>query len=239
MKGGENILGLEYILQLYGLNNSDLARELDISRQNISIWLNGTRKIPKKYLPILSEKFNIPKEYFQKELNDVDKLKLDNLKTSRQQKYIQKQYSKKQLEELKIKELNLIQEITEILNPFNDIEISDNLLRDAIEGKDSALFFYSTLTRILKNDSPMAGVRSTVTRKVLQTLLLVFNMENKEVNKDEYIEEIIPIIQQEVDESRIQLEKLIKKFIDFLEKRGDLEEARELLDGLNELEKYK
>lgn len=60
------MIGLEYILALYNINHSKLAEELGIKRQNINQWVKGKGKIPKKYIPILSKKFNIQEEYFQK-----------------------------------------------------------------------------------------------------------------------------------------------------------------------------
>ena len=75
------MIGLEYILALYNINHSKLAEELGIKRQNINQWTSGKSKIPKKYIPILSEKFdNIPEEYFQKEIADIDKIKIQRIK---------------------------------------------------------------------------------------------------------------------------------------------------------------
>lgn len=74
------MIGLEHILHLYKIQHNDLANELGIAKQNISRWIKGERKIPKKYLPILSKKFNIPEEYFQKELDKLDETKIEKIK---------------------------------------------------------------------------------------------------------------------------------------------------------------
>ena len=71
------MIGLEYILEVYGMQQADLAEQLGIKPQNITLWFRGKQNISKKYLPVLSEKFNIPIEYFQKELTDIDKRKID------------------------------------------------------------------------------------------------------------------------------------------------------------------
>ena len=75
------MIGLEYICGLYNKSHSSLARELGInSRQTINMWIKEKRGIAKKYLPRLVEIFNIPEEYFQKELSDLDKLQIQRIK---------------------------------------------------------------------------------------------------------------------------------------------------------------
>ena len=64
--------GIEYVLKLYDMTQQELADKLEIKRQNIDSWIRGKRNIPKKHLPKLAEIFNIPEEYFQKELIDAD-----------------------------------------------------------------------------------------------------------------------------------------------------------------------
>ena len=68
------MIGLEYILNVYGIMQKDLAEELGIKRQNITSWISKKQNISKKYLPVLSEKFNLPMEYFQKEITEMDKI---------------------------------------------------------------------------------------------------------------------------------------------------------------------
>lgn len=73
------MIGLEYILELYGVQHKDLAEELGIRKQNINMWMKGKKNIPQKYLPVLAEKYRMPVEYFQKELTDIDKRNIDLL----------------------------------------------------------------------------------------------------------------------------------------------------------------
>lgn len=76
------MIGLEYILHLYKVQHSDLADELGIVKQNINRWIKGERKIPIKYLPILSEKFKIPEEYFTKEIDKYDEASIQITKVN-------------------------------------------------------------------------------------------------------------------------------------------------------------
>jgi plasmid maintenance system antidote protein VapI len=80
------MIGLEYILNLYGIQHQDLAEKLGIRKQNINLWIKGKQNVSKKYLPILSEMFGVAEEYFQKELNDIDKLIIQKEKLKRQLK---------------------------------------------------------------------------------------------------------------------------------------------------------
>ena len=48
------MIGLEYILEIFKIQQKDLAEELGIKKQNITLWIKGKQNISKKYLPILS-----------------------------------------------------------------------------------------------------------------------------------------------------------------------------------------
>lgn len=74
------IIGFEYICNLYTVKYTEIADELDISKQTINSWVSGRRKIPNKHLETLAKKFEISQEYFQKELDDIDKLKIQKIK---------------------------------------------------------------------------------------------------------------------------------------------------------------
>lgn len=77
------IIGLEYILTLYDMQHIDLANKLGIKKQNINMWIKGKQKIPKKYLPILEKLFCIDKEYFSKDIDEIDKLEIQKEKLKR------------------------------------------------------------------------------------------------------------------------------------------------------------
>lgn len=73
------MLGIEYIRNQLGLNISDLAKLLSVSRQIVSKWEKGEKKIPDKRLDELAVIFNIPKKYFDKELDFSDKINITSL----------------------------------------------------------------------------------------------------------------------------------------------------------------
>jgi len=76
------LIGLEYILSLYNMQHIELAEKLGIKKQNINLWIKKKQNIPKKYLPILEETFGIKKEYFNKEIDEIDKLEIQKEKLS-------------------------------------------------------------------------------------------------------------------------------------------------------------
>jgi transcriptional regulator with XRE-family HTH domain len=80
------MIGLEYILNIYDIQHQDLAEKLGIRKQNINLWIKGKQNVSKKYLPTLSEMFGVDEEYFQKELDDIDKLIIQKEKLKRELK---------------------------------------------------------------------------------------------------------------------------------------------------------
>lgn len=94
--------GLNFILNLYDMQYIKLANILGINKQNITMWVKGKQKIPKKYLSTLEEIFNVDKEYFTKELTEIDKLEIQKEKLKQDLKPI---ISKKE-QEFSIGEIN-------------------------------------------------------------------------------------------------------------------------------------
>ncbi|WP_240697298.1 YdaS family helix-turn-helix protein [Sporolactobacillus sp. Y61] len=78
--GGDELIGLEYVLGLYNMQQLELADRLGIKKQNINLWLKGKQNIPKKYLPTLEQLFHINRDYFSKELTEIDKLEIQKEK---------------------------------------------------------------------------------------------------------------------------------------------------------------
>lgn len=71
------INGLKFILYIFNYEYKDFANILGIDNSNITLWTSGKRPIPKKWLRRLEEIFpNIPVEYFQKELNEIEMLEV-------------------------------------------------------------------------------------------------------------------------------------------------------------------
>lgn len=78
------MIGLEYILGLYNMQHIELAEKLGIKKQNINLWIKRKQNIPKKYLPILEELFGIKAEYFNNELNEIEKLEIQKEKLKKE-----------------------------------------------------------------------------------------------------------------------------------------------------------
>lgn len=72
----------------------ELAEYLEIKKQNINMWIKGKQKIPKKYLPILEELFHVEAVYFNKELNDIEKLEIQKEKLKKDLQPIIQNYEK-------------------------------------------------------------------------------------------------------------------------------------------------
>ena len=69
------MIGLELILRLYGMQQKDLAENLGINKQNITLWIKGKQNIPKKYLPILADIFGLDDAFFTANIHEI-KIKL-------------------------------------------------------------------------------------------------------------------------------------------------------------------
>lgn len=74
------MVGLEFILNLYNVQQSDLAEKLGITKQNVNHWVKDKQKIPKKHVLTISELFKIPSEFIQKELDELDKVEIQKIK---------------------------------------------------------------------------------------------------------------------------------------------------------------
>lgn len=80
----DNMLGLEYIRTTFEDTTVTLANKLGISNVNISQWENGKKPIPEKRLEELHSLYNIPKEYFTKELTPLEQLKVQWVKAKKE-----------------------------------------------------------------------------------------------------------------------------------------------------------
>ncbi|WP_139996282.1 hypothetical protein [Paenibacillus paridis] len=71
------MIGLEFVCQVFKIDNKELAAKLKIAPPNISTWFKGTREIPHKYLSVLTKIFRgLSSEYFQKELTYIDEIRI-------------------------------------------------------------------------------------------------------------------------------------------------------------------
>lgn len=122
----EYLIGLEYILGLYNMQYVELADKLGIKKQNINMWIKGKQKIPKKHLPILEELFGLQKEYFIKQITEIEKLEIQKEKLKRDLKPIIKKHER----EFKAGEINDIVEV-----PIYNKEEINKIERDIEKAK--------------------------------------------------------------------------------------------------------
>lgn len=79
------MLGIEYIRRQLEMSITDLAKLLSVSRQIVSKWEKGEKKIPDKRLKELSEICGIPQKYFSKEIEFADKINITSLINNQKQ----------------------------------------------------------------------------------------------------------------------------------------------------------
>lgn len=76
------MIGLEFIAKTFQTEYKTIAEAIGVSPATLQDWLKGRRKIPAKRLKQLSEYFQLPEEYFQRELfedemRDIAKIYLE------------------------------------------------------------------------------------------------------------------------------------------------------------------
>lgn len=64
------MLGLEFLLRQNNIQYKDFAEQLGVSKQIVSIWINGTRKISKHHIPKICEMLNTTEEFL---IGTIDK----------------------------------------------------------------------------------------------------------------------------------------------------------------------
>ena len=204
------MIGLEYILDIYNVMHQDLAETLGIKKQNINLWIKGKQNISKKYIPKLSEMFKIPEEYFQKDVDEVDKLKIQRIKHDndyveivdtyidretgeevafRYEDFEHERYGNLLTYEIKVEELrkNLQQTID------NELESDDEYIHpDKLQDESEKLVnVYTEFVNIIK-ESPKAG------REMLQRIITGIRMyQGKNESDDELSKDICSALKKE------------------------------------------
>lgn len=80
--------GLKFIISIHGMNYTELARKLHVSRQHVNIWALGRMNISEDRLVQLSKLFQLPQKYFQKNLSKKDKIEIYKIMIDKLQKEI-------------------------------------------------------------------------------------------------------------------------------------------------------
>ena len=174
--------GLEFLLGLYDMQHIELAERLGIKKQNINLWIKGKQKIPKKYLPILAELFQVEASYLSKDLDEIERLTIQKEKLKQDlQPIITKQtqilhrggesfqqqpvYDKEEINTLErnIEKAKLVQRFKESLevidrHPFID---SYRILMELLEQAGTEDIFHKTLQGLAHYLNVLPGDIST------------------------------------------------------------------------------
>lgn len=193
------MIGLEYILNLYSIQHQELAEKLGIKKQNINLWIKGKQNISKKYLPILSEMFDVDENYFQKELNDIDKLIIQKEKLKRELKPEIVRYD----QQLMIGDnADIIEKPIYNTAEINDIELEIEkakiigYFRDVVSNinNNAELLMFNQIALLLKEHKD-----KTILRYTIDAVSHYYNVLPEwvgEPESDEFVDEFIEIVQK-------------------------------------------
>lgn len=178
------MIGLEYVLKLFEMTQQELADKLEIKQQNIDSWIKGKRNIPKKWLPILAEIFNIPEKYFQKELigNDKEKIqfmKLYNTNSEEELGYLIEISKENEKEESKEENESMENWKADLLKEFNaERQVLLNMINEIIDLKFDNTSYSAKVCIAL-----MADKYSYITL-IKRFLVILSNIKNPLLNID-------------------------------------------------------
>lgn len=190
-------LGLEYILSLYNIKHLELAETLGIKKQNINMWVKGKQNIPKKYLPVLEELFDINREYFTKELSEVEKLEIQKEKLKKDIKPIVKQYEMEysigEINDLVKKPIYNKEEMNSIERSIEKAKLVERF-KNAIDITDQNPFMknYTMIIELLEKVP-----HETIFNKTIEALAHYYEVIPKEINtgcdQEDFEEEIFEV----------------------------------------------
>lgn len=192
------MIGLEYILSLYNMQHIELADKLGIKKQNINLWIKGKQNIPKKYLPVLEELFNINQEYFKKELTDIEKLEIQKEKLKKDlNPVIMDSYEKFLIgEEEGFKEVPVYDK-KEINKIENDIEIAKitSKLKDAMSVVDNNPYMdtYKLFAELMEKSQHEPLVHKTI-EALAHYFKVLPNWVSSGDEQDDFEEEILEVL---------------------------------------------
>ncbi|AQR93390.1 helix-turn-helix domain-containing protein [Clostridium saccharoperbutylacetonicum] len=187
------MIGLEYICKLFDKKYIVLAEELGVSKQAIYNWINKKKAIGKKHLPILSEMFGeLPEEFFQKELTELDKLEIQKIKFANEASMYGDTFNE-QYTDYEIDIIKLTNEIREVIDKKFDDEamISHQTPYEVLEATKSVQALYEKLTKIIKH----GGIDTNIIDNVMEGMI---NYQlGKSNSRYEFINEITKLVEQE------------------------------------------
>ena len=236
--------GLEYIASLRGLSITDVGDRLGVARQNVHQWISGARKIPKKYLPLLKEVFELPEEIFDKELTEIDKLKIRSSEFSKEiekSKYIINEaiydhkskkwvsiekpyYNESAIEAQRIidAEIEALEIIGKIKDDIYDAESKARNSEDYIGHVSSATNSYKLLNKVRADNKFNDNTVETV-------LISLINSPELEVREQEI---------EDISEEEAEKFDFVEEFENLLlrKKKVDMYKQRELLELYHSLD---
>lgn len=161
------MIGLEYVLTVYNLQQVELAEQLGIKKQNISLWVKQRQNIPRKYLPVLENLFGIDQDYFGRELSEFEKLEIQKEKLKQElqpaiqnhekkfeldgmKEFVMKPvYDKEEIGEIEceIEKAKLIQRFKEVLDLVDRNPYIENykLIIELLENVQHEVVFHKTI----------------------------------------------------------------------------------------------
>lgn len=159
------IKGLEYLLELASMSQLELSDKLNTSKQNLNMWIKGKQRIPKKYLPLLEEIFQVDQEYFEKDVTQLDKFKIQEIRLLKQTNLTDFEKDKIYLEIAKQK---LFENIKSTFS--KDISTENDSLKAF-----QLIHMYKFLPEILKNEEIEIGIDKII--QILETMEHAYNIE--------------------------------------------------------------
>jgi len=70
------ILGLEFMMQIYGVSQTDIANLCGIQKQNIQIWITGKQDVSHKHIGKIASYFDQPENLIVTHVDLVQQLEI-------------------------------------------------------------------------------------------------------------------------------------------------------------------
>lgn len=182
------MIGLEFLINIYGFKNKDIAAKLEISAVTVHDWIKGKRKIPVARLEQLSEMFNISEDLFQKNLDEIDKLiiqkeKLKNDLYRATEENEESLWDEFEHANYKLMEKKLFSKLKKSLEISHENNMSDEKFNDTFR----LLICYDEFFELINDE------KTNVT--AVQDIIYSLKHYNKnELDKNALIEKVIKII---------------------------------------------
>jgi len=199
-EGVKNMIGLEEILKVYNMPVTELAEQLNVTRGYVYNWISGKRNIPQKTLIKLSVIFNnLPKEYFTKELTEIEKIEVrtsqieglvsnpatyyaELIESNKQQ--FEEDYEDRFVQLSKVKFIaNIANRVKEILESA-ELEYVEEIFDSVLDIIDSKKFSQKVLNDILGSVIiSYGGVENKKNNEFINKLVRIINENEEERQK--------------------------------------------------------